>query len=139
MMLREMRKISCTFVLAAILILLAFKILPHHHHALHLPETLSCIATMHIGVEECDNDDGHGHHHDHETECPGSGIFYTTCPDEEHIPTKAAISHELSPFIAEERRTIVPSVAVTITQRYKNPKIPDDKPATAALRAPPTV
>ena len=136
-MLRAMRTISCSLVLTAIVILLSIKILPHHHHALHLPESLSCVATIHIGVEECDNATDH---HSHDSECPDSDIFYTACPDDEFEQSKSYISCEPSPFDVAECITMlfVPEEG-NIRQHYKIPKIPDRQERTVALRAPPTV
>ena len=138
-MLRAMRTISCSLVLTAIVILLSIKILPHHHHALHLPETLSCVATIHIGIEECDNNDADSHHR-HDAECPGSDLFYTVCPDDEFEQSKSYINCEPSPFCIAECMTMVfAPEAGDIRPHCKIPKIPDRQRGPAALRAPPTV
>ena len=139
-MLREMRKISFSLVLTAIMILLSIKILPHHHHTLHLPETLNCIATIHIGIEECDNNDDAGNHHNHDSECPGREIFYTNSQGEEFEQSKNYINCETSPFCVAEYMTMLRNTeAVNIRPHYKIPKIPDRQRGATALRAPPIV
>ena len=58
--------------------LLAIRVLPHHHHTLHIPGTLATVEYMHLGAECCDCDGSHTH--DDSCECPGEKTLYYTAP-----------------------------------------------------------
>ena len=72
-MLGKMRVISPLSLSVVMLLLLTLKVLPHHHHTLHLPGSDTVVETLHFGVEECEDDCDSSH--DHCEKCPSEHTY----------------------------------------------------------------
>ena len=134
----RLRTISLYLLSAAMTMLLAIRVLPHHHHTLHIPGTLATVEYMHLGAECCDCDGSHTH--DDSCECPGEKMLYYTAPCDDLDTYKPQPSCDLQPmiiFYAEEQ--FLQASAPAHAPPFKIPKIPDKGTGTHSLRAPPTV
>ncbi len=135
-MLRKMRVISSISLLAVMLLLLMIRVLPHHHHTMHLPGTVAVIEMLHFGIGACDN--GSEPSHDEHNECPSEHTVYIVKACEGLDYYKNTHNNSFSPAIftvnAEPNKTA--DVVVHATP-YINIKIPDDRAASLSLRAPP--
>lgn len=137
-MLLGLRTISLYLLSVAMTLLLAFRVLPHHHHTLHLPGTLATVETMHLGAESCDGEESH--QHDSSCDCPGEKILYYTLPCDDIETYKFLFSCEFSPILlVEQEKLQSPASAPAHAPPYIVLKIPDKHIAGISLRAPPAV
>ncbi len=137
-MLLRLRVISLSLLSVAMTLLLAVRVLPHHHHMMHLPGTLATVEVMHFGAECCGCEDSHSH--DPSCDCPGEKILYYTasCDDFEYY--KLLFFCEFSPMmVMEQEMQLLQASAPAHAPPYKIPKIPDKCAGVFSLRAPPEV
>ena len=131
------QKISVSLVLVATLLLLAFKVLPHHHHTFYLPEVEQALTSLHFAAEHCD-DHSHDEPHTSDNDCPSIELTYIDCKGVE--ATKSVHNYDFSPvFICQESVVADISSSAPLQTIYKIPKIPDSTFAVVSLRAPPVV
>ena len=137
-MLLRMRAIYLYLLSAAMVVLLACRVLPHHHHTLHLPGALAAVELMHFGADCCGCEDSHAH--GSECECPGEKILYFTAPCDDPDAFKMRMVCDFSPMILPVSEWQSQQAVVrTPLPIYKIPKIPDKYTVTLSLRAPPAV
>lgn len=135
-MLEKMRVISSWLLSAVILLLLTFRVLPHHHHTLHLPGSDAVVETLHFGIEACD--EGGDSSHDSHEECPSEHTFYLAKACEELDYYKYTHYCDLSPAIIPiVAQMWLPAEIVGHAPPYINLKIPDGRANVLSLRAPP--
>ena len=135
-MLGKMRVISSVLLSAVILLLLTFRVLPHHHHTLHIPGSSAVVETLHFGIEECHND--HDASHGKHESCPSEHSFYIVKACEELDYKQSIQNFEFSPAIlpiGEQLRAM--ACVSSHAPPYINIKIPDSGVAVLSLRAPP--
>ncbi|MBQ5817726.1 MAG: hypothetical protein IIW35_05160 [Bacteroidaceae bacterium] len=135
-MLGKMRVISSVVLSAAILLLLTFRVLPHHHHTLHIPGSDAVVETLHYGLEDCHEGDdaSHGNH----GKCPSEHTFYIVKACEELDYYNYTQSFDFSPAVLPASVEQMPLSAVSVhAPPYKNFKIPDGRARVLSLRAPP--
>ena len=132
----KMRVISSLLLSAVMLLLLTFRVLPHHHHALHIPGSDAVIETLHFGTEAC-QDGGEVPHDDHES-CPSEHSYYIAAECEELDYYKHTQNAEwpLAIFCAVVELSLAADVTVHAPP-HVNIKIPDSRVAVLSLRAPP--
>ena len=135
-MLRKMRVISSVLLSAVMLLLLTFRVLPHHHHTLHIPGSDAVVETLHYGVEDCHEDDDASH--DDHGKCPSEHTYYIVKACEELDYNKYTQSFDFSPAVlpaSVEQMTL--SALSVHAPPYVNLKIPDGRARVLSLRAPP--
>lgn len=131
------QKISLSLVLVATLLLLAFKVLPHHHHTFYLPGVEQALTSLHFSAGHCD-DHSHDEPHTSDNDCPSTELAFIDCKGAEAY--KGVHNYDFSPvFICQESVVANISCPVSIQPIYKIPKIPDNTFAVVSLRAPPIV
>ena len=131
------QKISLSLVLVATLLLLAFKVLPHHHHTFYLPGVEQALTSLHFAAEHCD-DHSHDEPHTSDNDCPSTELTYIDCKGVEAY--KGVNNYDFSPvFICPESVAADICCSVAIQPIYKIPKIPDSTFVAVSLRAPPVV
>ena len=135
-MLLRLRAISLCLLLVAMVMLLACRVLPHHHHTLHLSGALADVELMHFGADCCGSEDSHTH--GQECECPGEKILYYTSPCDDLDAFKVRMVCDFSPMILPVSECLsLQAAARTPVPIYKIPKIPDKYVGVLSLRAPP--
>ena len=135
-MLGKMRVISSVLLSAVIMLLLTFRVLPHHHHTLHIPGSSVVVETLHFGIEEC-HDDSDSSHGGHES-CPSDQCYYIARACEELEYQQSIQNFDFSPAIlpvSEQLRAM--TCGSVHAPPYINIKIPDSGVAVLSLRAPP--
>ena len=127
---------SSVFLSVVMLLLLTFRVVPHHHHTLHLPESGVVIETFHFGVDVCEEE--HEASHDSHDKCPSEYISYWTAACEELDYYKYTHSCDFSPAILSvEPELCLLSGSIVYSLPYINLKIPDYRLRVLSLRAPP--
>ena len=132
-----LRKIAYILVLMAFVVLMAEKVVPHHHCA---DEHIAVKATTHFGYGECSEcEHSHGceeHGHDKE-QCCDDSEYYSRQGDN---GTELCKKFPLQPLVC----FAVPSLVPASPQNEKSKeetlyilKIPDRGVRSASLRAPP--
>ena len=135
-MLGKMRVMSSVLLSAVMLLLLTFRVLPHHHHTLHVPGSVAVVETLHYGAEDCHEGDGDSH--DNHGKCPSEHTYYIVKACEELDYYKYTQSFDFSPAVLSVDAEQMPLLAVSVhAPPYINLKIPDGRARVLSLRAPP--
>ena len=135
-MLGKMRVISSLSLSVVMLLLLTLKVLPHHHHTLHLSGSDTVVETLHFGVEECE--DGCDSSHDHCEKCPSEHTYCLLKACEELNYYKYTQECDFSPAILSfVAVACLPSGDTVHAPPHINLKIPDSGAQVLSLRAPP--
>ncbi len=135
-MLGKMRVISSLSLSVVMLLLLTLRVLPHHHHTLHLSGSDTVVETLHFGVGACE--DGCEKSHDQCEDCPAEHTFCQLKACEELDYYKHTQDCDFSPAILSISMKLCLSFADAVhAPPYLNLKIPDSEAKVLSLRAPP--
>lgn len=132
------RKSYGLVLLLTMILLSAYRILPHHHHTLHFPETFAAAELLHFGHEDCA--ESGGHNDSSGGECPCEGIYYLTSFGNESDDGKYIVTFDVVAMIPVVSESVLSSgISETLKSLYANLKIPDSSTCSESLRAPPVV